>query len=218
MMDRKRLGKSGGLLVGLLLLILISGVSPGGNGYLLDLLIWVYYLLVFCIGGYLLSASKHWLKVSLCLAIPTFLIGVLSSVVEPSMTLRLVAHSGALLLQALMILVVIKFSLFDETSGEIGRLVAGVCGYLIFALLCANLYGICETVLPGGFHSNDGRPVTEESGTLLYFSLVTLTTLGYGDISPATNLTRTLSALEAVLGSLYLVIFIASLIPRKGGK
>lgn len=218
MRESKKLGKAGTLLVALLVLILVTGVDTGRNLYLWNFLRWVYYLLVFCVGGYLLSASRNWLRLSICLAAPTFLIGISSAVLEPNVILKIIGHAGVLFLQALMILLVIKYSLMDRESGEVGRLIAGVCGYLVFALMCANLFGMCEALVPGGFKASDGREVSEESGSLLYFSLVTVTTLGYGDITPATSLTRILSALEAVLGSLYLVIFIASLIPGKARK
>ncbi|MCB1764424.1 MAG: two pore domain potassium channel family protein, partial [Gammaproteobacteria bacterium] len=47
---------------------------------------------------------------------------------------------------------------------------------------------------------------------LLYFSYVTLTTLGYGDVTPAIPLTRTLAYLEAITGTFYLAIVVASLL------
>ncbi|HET6879389.1 MAG TPA: potassium channel family protein, partial [Pirellulales bacterium] len=48
--------------------------------------------------------------------------------------------------------------------------------------------------------------------TLAYFSFVTLTTAGYGDIVPATSLTRILAALEAVVGQFYLAVLVAGLV------
>ena len=47
---------------------------------------------------------------------------------------------------------------------------------------------------------------------LIYFSNVTLTTLGYGDIVPISNLARTLANLEAMAGQLYVAIVIASMV------
>ena len=58
----------------------------------------------------------------------------------------------------------------------------------------------------------------KNDGSLLYFSLVTLSTLGYGDISPVTPTTRILSALEAVTGTLYLAVFISSLVSGWRGR
>jgi len=46
----------------------------------------------------------------------------------------------------------------------------------------------------------------------MYYSLVTMTTLGYGDITPASGVAKSFSALEAVVGQLYLVVVIAWLV------
>jgi voltage-gated potassium channel len=50
---------------------------------------------------------------------------------------------------------------------------------------------------------------------LVYFSLVTLATVGYGDITPATELTRSLAVVEAILGQFYIAVLIADLIGKK---
>ena len=69
----------------------------------------------------------------------------------------------------------------------------------------------------GIIHSSVEEPMT-------YFSFVTLTTLGYGDITPVSNTARTLSWLEAVFGQVYLVVLVANLVGRqlfdssRGGK
>ena len=55
-----------------------------------------------------------------------------------------------------------------------------------------------------------GSNSTAEAGDLMYYSLVTLTTLGYGDIVAISPIARMLSALEAVAGNLYLAILIST--------
>jgi voltage-gated potassium channel Kch len=52
----------------------------------------------------------------------------------------------------------------------------------------------------------------KSDGHLTYFSFVTLTTLGYGDITPASDLARLLAMMEAMLGQLFLVIIVARLV------
>lgn len=106
--------------------------------------------------------------------------------------------------------------------------VAGaVCAYLFLGLGIGALYAIIETVQPHSFQvSNDlraalGDPIHRRS-TLVYFSFVTLTTAGYGDVVPATPLTRVLAMLEAVLGQFYLAVLVAGLVgiraSRRGGS
>jgi Ion channel len=94
------------------------------------------------------------------------------------------------------------------------RSVAGaICVYMLFGLLFLFLYGIVAAVdhRPFFAQGTDGtRPLR------LYFSYVTLATLGYGDYTPATNLGHALAVLEALLGQLYLVTVVAVIVTRLG--
>jgi voltage-gated potassium channel Kch len=57
-----------------------------------------------------------------------------------------------------------------------------------------------------------GHPEIQSLAFLLYFSLVTVTTLGYGDIAPAMPAARMLCSLEAVIGQLFVAVFIARMV------
>lgn len=94
-----------------------------------------------------------------------------------------------------------------------------VAVYLMFGLIWACAYAVVEMRQPGAFnlpHMAEAGGVMESQQNdlrhLVYFSFVTLTTLGYGDISPASFGARTLVTLEALVGQLYLVILIARLV------
>ena len=83
--------------------------------------------------------------------------------------------------------------------------------HLLAALLWAFLYTFLELVDPASFNIDLGRP----EGHLLvfqYYSFVTITTLGYGDITPITEVAKAFSVLEAVVGQLYLVVAVAWLV------
>ena len=58
--------------------------------------------------------------------------------------------------------------------------------------------------------------VTQQQAILEYFSFVTLTTLGYGDVTPASRPARSLACLEAICGQLYLAVLVASLVGMRG--
>jgi len=79
------------------------------------------------------------------------------------------------------------------------------------ALLWAESYNLIELVSPGSFKF---AVLISETGAarFTYFSFVTITTLGYGDIVPATNLARAVSMLEAFFGQIYLVVLVARLV------
>lgn len=85
--------------------------------------------------------------------------------------------------------------------------------YFLLGLCWFSLYNVINKLHPGSFAVN-GTPL--EAGAhqsiLLYFSLVSLTTLGYGDIVPLTSVARMFSALEAAVGVLYIAITVARLV------
>lgn len=66
-----------------------------------------------------------------------------------------------------------------------------------------------ETFQPGSFQMPQG---TINQATFTYYSYVTLTTLGYGDITPISTPARSLALLEAMMGQLYLAVLIARLV------
>jgi hypothetical protein len=87
--------------------------------------------------------------------------------------------------------------------------------YLILGLLFARLFLLVEHLSPGSFQITGdlARNVTERPlGVLHYFSLITLTTVGYGDIIPISPFARSLAAVEAVIAQLYIAAVIARLV------
>ncbi len=83
--------------------------------------------------------------------------------------------------------------------------------YLLAALMWAFLYTFLELVDPASFNID----LDQSKGYLLvfqYYSFVTITTLGYGDITPVTEVAKAFSVLEAVCGQLYLVVVVAWLV------
>lgn len=94
------------------------------------------------------------------------------------------------------------------------RLVGAVVAYLLVGLTWAHAYGLIEAVRHGSFQ------VAGESGEayprFLYFSFVTLTTVGYGDITPVSSAARALSNLESLVGVLYPAILIGRLLSKQG--
>jgi hypothetical protein len=98
-------------------------------------------------------------------------------------------------------------------SSEITKetLYAAVVAYLLIALMWAFLYMVLELVIPGSFSFPDGSQRLETM-RFEYFSFVTITTLGYGDVVPLTNKASALALLEALIGQIYLVVLVAWLV------
>ena len=88
---------------------------------------------------------------------------------------------------------------------------AAIVAYLLIALLWAFLYMILELASPGSFSFPDWGS-RAETMRFEYFSFITITTLGYGDITPVTDKATALALIEAVVGQIYLVVLIAWLV------
>ena len=84
--------------------------------------------------------------------------------------------------------------------------------YLLLGLLWATLYLAIDTFYPGSIQI--GSHAVNRETDLLYFSLITLSTIGYGDIVPFSGEARILAALEGVTGVLYIAITVALLVSR----
>jgi hypothetical protein len=86
--------------------------------------------------------------------------------------------------------------------------------YLLLGMLWAAIYCAMDAFCPGSIQL--GSHPTDRQSELLYFSLITLSTIGYGDAVPVSGETRMLAALEGVTGVLYIAITVAILVSRFG--
>jgi len=83
--------------------------------------------------------------------------------------------------------------------------------YLNITLLFATLDTLLVTLVPGAY-TNLPQDLSKTIGAMVYFSLTTITTIGYGDILPVHAFARSLATLEAVIGQFYVGILIATLV------
>lgn len=92
------------------------------------------------------------------------------------------------------------------------KIVGAVCIYLLLGLAWTALYLLVALRNPEAFHGLPAGPWYELFPNLVYFSFVSLTTLGYGDIAPAAPLARFLAYAEAITGQFYIAILVATLV------
>ena len=90
------------------------------------------------------------------------------------------------------------------------KLYGAVAAYMLIAILWAFLYGLLQYFYPGAY-ALGGTPKALDMGELIYFSFTTLTTAGFGDITPVLLQSRFLTILEMVTGVMYVAILIARL-------
>ncbi|PIR26530.1 MAG: hypothetical protein COX62_08580 [Deltaproteobacteria bacterium CG_4_10_14_0_2_um_filter_43_8] len=113
---------------------------------------------------------------------------------------------------------IMLYKLLEDTKEvTLNTIYGSMCVYIMLGIFWGMLFVGVEHLYPGSFyvqssnlpfyiHPNNPFPYPFD---LFYFSFVTITTVGYGDIVPATPLTQSLSALEALLGQFYMVILVA---------
>ena len=99
-------------------------------------------------------------------------------------------------------------------TGEITRntIFGSICIYILIGLLFGFAFLIVENILPGSLAGLDGASWQDNLQISIYYSMVTLTTLGYGDITPVAPVTRFLAYMEAMFGVFYTTVLVASLI------
>ena len=98
---------------------------------------------------------------------------------------------------------------------DFNRIAGAICVYLLMALAWSSAYALLAVHVDTAFAGLAGVTAVDFDSVwpeLIYLSLATLTTLGYGDISPVVPLARALAYLEAVVGQMYIAILIAGLV------
>ena len=112
----------------------------------------------------------------------------------------------------LMILAIIFLSslIFRKKKVDINIINGGISIFLLLAFLWFNFYSIILAFDPNAFKGLSSE--LEQQYQIFYFSFTTITTLGYGDITPISEVAKMFSALEALIGQLYLVVVVAWLV------
>jgi len=155
---------------------------------------------------------------ALTLAVPGFFLHELDAVVAGDAMLG-ASHLFSATFLAYTILLILRF-LFASERVTYNTICAALCAYLLIGVFWANVFSFTAIVEPGSFRFG---PVEEDASGMMrfggahsiypvYFSFVTLTTLGYGDIVPTSAAARMLATMEAVMGQLYLAVLVARLV------
>ncbi len=207
------LGRFAALLATLvaMLLILSWAAETGRRGPFLSIA-----SSVVLIGG-LYSVSRHRIQILLGLgfAIPALVARWAWELL--SLRWLLVANLALSVLFLLLITVFVLDAVRKRQQVDADTVLGGVCVYILFVVTFMYAHGLVEIVSPASYQLG-GSPLAQiESGTSLlvqffYFSMVTITTLGYGDMVPTGGFARLLCGLEAIFGQLFVAIFIARLV------
>lgn len=121
----------------------------------------------------------------------------------------LIHHICAGLFFAVATIIILRH-LVNQKVVTVDLIWGAVCGYFLIGFMWGDIYSLLETIYPGSFDL--GKHDALDIDSLIYFSFVTLATLGYGDIVPLTKQAGALTIIETVMGQMYLAVNIAALV------
>ena len=155
---------------------------------------------------------KEIFLIALILAVPA-IVGRWVNHFRPDLVAPPVFLTAGLVLIAFVVANLLRFVL-RAPSVNLDVLCASLSAYLMLGIIWTIAYWLVDQLTPGGaFAFNTGGEKQSMRGfNAFYFSFVTLSTVGYGDITPVSKIARMLAALEAMTGLLYVAVLIARLV------
>ncbi|MCK5137014.1 MAG: hypothetical protein KAR19_14605 [Bacteroidales bacterium] len=195
------------LFISLVLLIFILPVLPLKNNIMIRALLSI----VLFSGLFAAEFSRKIFRLLFAMGILFISVMLLSLLLYESRSLSIIAFS---LNTFFLILVTIALIAHVATAYLVDRatILCAINSYLLIGLTTSVLFIITDLFAPQSLMNHETQAGNLSS--YIYFGFVTLTTLGYGDITPNSPLTRSLSTFAAVFGQLYLVIIIALIIGK----
>jgi voltage-gated potassium channel len=169
----------------------------------------LFFFAIFCHATYSFNHNKRLLAAAFALGLPASTFMGLNLFVQA----KWLPVSGDLCGIGFIAIITgaILVYIFRQKDINADIIAGAIVAYLLMALMWSLLYGVLEAAHPGSFKFPEG---TNHFGREMftYFSFVTITTVGYGDITPVAPVARAFSNLEAVVGQLYLVTLVSWLV------
>ena len=191
------------------MIVLILVLRPFLEGYARGgLLTDIFFGLVLLSGVYSFGRKGKTFYVALGIVLPALMLEVATHFLpfEPIVIIKRIMF----VLFLGYILVIIFSHILREKEVTEDLITGAICVYLLLGMVWAFVFYFLELVHPGSF--SFATTSEHDVGSFLYYSFITLATVGYGDIVPLTSPARSLAALEAVMGQLYLAVTIARLV------
>jgi hypothetical protein len=207
------------LLISLLFLVLAGPILDRLAGT--QRLSYVLFGVILISATWAVSRNRRILVLALFLVAPAFVSVVVRAWLDLTPT-RLI-NSALMAVFLFFIAIVLLRAVIGAKRVSANEIYGAICVYLLIGIIWIFLYSLVQSLEPGAFspppdalaeRAAEGAltPGSLQLSQLGYFSFVTLTTLGFGDMAPLTPTARTLAWLEAVTGQLYLTVLVARLV------
>ena len=177
-----------------------------------DLIVSILLSLVLISAVFAVASRRSTLIIALLLLIPA-LVGRWINYFRPELVPPAIFLTAGLVLIAFVVANLLRFIL-RAPSVNADVLCASISAYLMLGLLWTMAYWLVDQLTPGAFSFNttSGRKETMAGFNAFYFSFITLSTVGYGDITPVSKVARMLATTEAITGLLYVAVLISRLV------
>ncbi len=199
------------LFAGLLILLLVAPVITEFHTDYEGLIFQLALDGTLILGIWSVVNQRRWFVVGVVLS----LIGISITIMDASLDLpelRLVGIAVVLPFYSLTAVLALRYVFSNKRKVDFNILMGAICVYMLMGIIWAIMYSFLNVLIPGSF---SGLSVESEEGRLLefiYYSFVTLTTLGYGDLLPVSSIARAFAYLEAVIGQIYVAVLVAGLV------
>lgn len=177
-----------------------GGIWPG--------LFYLFYASIFAFGTFALNDDGKLRTLAALSGVAVLIAGLINSYM-PGQGTALPVFVTSIIYHAIMCLVLSIYTFGARTvMGDV--VLAATSLYLVIGSGFAAILALIEALAPGSFVASSGATINWQQ--LVYYSYVTLTTLGYGDITPVGFYAQSFASFEAVLGVLYTVILLSRLV------
>ncbi len=198
------------LTVGIIVLLFVGAISDQFEGLVGHQMVQAFSVINIVVGIYGFKSEKMWFHSTLGIIVSIVSIIVIGVVLELLKWYYL--HLILLFCFYLWAIWLAGKQVLFTGSVDANRIVGAICIYLLMGLIWALMYLFIAQAIPGAFNGVEQLVWYDNFADVAYYSYVTLTTLGYGDISPVAPIARFLVYMEAVVGVFYMAILVASLI------
>jgi hypothetical protein len=194
-----------------LLVVMLFVVAPLQAHGLFAFQVFELVLALFLVGGVFVMSGSRTAVAAMLVALAMVVTGAILRLRSPSI-LDLNLFAGSWLIMGLTMGWVVARATFAEGRITYHRVIGAILLYLTVAVIFASLYTFIGTLVPKAFAGMAVEDSPALASRLIYFSFATLTTTGYGDVSPVDPIARSLCNLEAVFGQLYPATLLARLV------
>ncbi len=193
------------IILAIMLVILVTPFirQSGITGHLITTLL---AALIPLTSFYALTADRNRAIIILFIAAPFVILDGMSMFFTNRYLMIASISFGTILYFYIIILLVINLLSYRVVTADL--IYCAISTYFLIGVMWAGIYFVLEGISPGSFSG------ISETADLLYFSFVTLTTVGFGDITPQSVLGKRLAVFEAAMGGIYLAVIIAMIVGR----